>query len=339
VLTCESIKAVDGSGITIYGYSGDADLLQVSDASVERFAITTSTGGATIVLTFTDDAGAATITYDHDATAEFTCNHAFEALEIDTATIGATDGANAITITASTGVCAFAATPTGTDLDFSGTLYADKVYADQLEDEAGSGAPTMAHGVKLDTVTANSAAGVTVVGYAGDADLLQVADASTERFAITTSASADSIVLTFTDKDGAATLTYDHGATAEFNFNHAVEATEFNAGTFGAADGANAFTVADSTGVVAFAATPTGTDLDFSGTLYGDKVYADTIENEAGTGAPTFTHGLTLTGASSPPTATSTPEGCLWVTNGTPDGGKTAWKLYVFVNSTWTAVH
>lgn len=80
VITGESIKAVDASGITIFGYAGDADLLQVSDASVERFALTTSASAGALTFTFTDAADSATLVYDHDAAGVFTFNHAVDAL-------------------------------------------------------------------------------------------------------------------------------------------------------------------------------------------------------------------------------------------------------------------
>jgi ribosome biogenesis SPOUT family RNA methylase Rps3 len=78
---------------------------------VERFAITTTASAGAVVFTFTDAADVATITYDHDATAEFVVNHAWEALEIDSATYGAADGTNCMTVADSTGVGTFVKAP------------------------------------------------------------------------------------------------------------------------------------------------------------------------------------------------------------------------------------
>jgi hypothetical protein len=73
-----------------------------------------------------------------------------------------------------------------------------------------------------------------------------------------------------------------------------LDTPDVEAATLSARDGTTALTLTDSTGVVAFSATPTGTDLDFSGTLYADKLSADTLANEAGTGQPDLPYGATI---------------------------------------------
>lgn len=236
IITCESIKAVDGDGLMLYGYAGDADLLQVYDASTERFAVTTSTGAAAVVLTLTDATGSDTLTYDNgvftfsddlDAAGPVTGDSFTADANGDMVVSGtgafkggyveAADGTTVITLTNSTALATFAGVIDVSDVELATVSARDGTTAITLTDSTAlatfGGSITMATGKVLtaETIAAVDADGVTIKGYNSDADLLQVADVSTERWAITTSASADSVIETYTDKDGSDTLTYDAG--------------------------------------------------------------------------------------------------------------------------------
>jgi hypothetical protein len=265
-IKCESLTAVDSQGFLSYGSTGK--IWSFCDASTERFGVTTTTSAGAVVLTFTDAAGAATITYDHDATAEFVCNHGFEALELNSATIGAADGTNAITIADSTG----AITIPGAATSFSNV------------------ACTVGFG------TASSTTGSQVSVFDGGSD----------------------------NKPGALLLYKDNGNTVCI---------------FPRTDGTLAYHTAyptdDDADGVALGTFNMAADVDLTDT---NGTAADPDLSVAGV-ASFAKGGLILAASSAPPLATSTPEGCIWVTNGSPNGGKTAYKLYVFVNSTWTAVH
>jgi len=83
-------------------------------------------------------------------------------------------------------------------------------------------------------------------------------------------------------------------STALATFAGAIDAPDIELATASARDGQLALTFTSSTGVVVFAATPTGGSLDFSGTLECDILEADTITNEAGSGAPSATYGFVV---------------------------------------------
>ena len=93
---------------------------------------------------------------------------------------------------------------------------------------------------------------------------------------------------TLSARDGSLAITLSD-STGNVALAGVLDAIDAELATVSARDGSLALTLTDSTGVVAFAATPTGGSLDFSGTLECDVFEADTIVNEAGSGAPAFT--------------------------------------------------
>jgi hypothetical protein len=99
-------------------------------------------------------------------------------------------------------------------------------------------------------------------------------------------------------------MALDSSGDATFHNNVAVttmlDTPDVETGTVSARDGATALTITNSTGVVAFSATPTGTDLDFSGTLFGNQASVDFLADEAGTAAPDATYGLLVSEMAAP---------------------------------------
>lgn len=99
------------AGPIVYGYAGDAEIFTISDYSTDRVTISTSASAAALTLQFRDNAGVATLVFDHDAFAPFALNHALDIGELDVDTIGdGTDGTDALTI-ADTGAVSLVGNP------------------------------------------------------------------------------------------------------------------------------------------------------------------------------------------------------------------------------------
>lgn len=190
------------------------------------------------------------------------------------------------------------------DVRFDGGVILGDATGDTVTINADTVSMTDAGVIKLETIQFVDTTG------------LIIKDPSIGRITITTTGDPSDSDVSVAVKDGAGStvqtfLLWDDGDNrSEFS------AALYCSGTLGVAN------------VATFAA---DVDLDATGGTTADPDFS--VDGYAQVAK------LCIPASSSPPSATSTPEGEVWITNATPDGGMTAYKLYVFVNSAWAAVH
>jgi hypothetical protein len=181
----------------------------------------------------------------------------------------------------------------------TGVLKADSVYTDNLEDEAGTGAPMVQHGIN---VTGNVDASGTVYGDNGYFDNLANeagTAAPSATFGLTAAVNQDFAC------SGTGALKSDHledaagVAAADLsgaNITAKGNVTLDHATGILKADSAYVDKIEDEAGTgaptVQHSLNVTG-NVDASGTVYGDNGYFDNLANEAGAAAPSATFGLT----------------------------------------------
>jgi len=138
---------------------------------------------------------------------------------------------------------------------------------------------------------------------------------------------------------GAQTVTADvtlSGSGTDLLFNAA------NQNTIGAAAaGAKAVytrAVTNETGQALTVTGASGISLVGATTVTGNVLPEATGTRSVGSQAAQY-GAFELAPLSNPLTTSSTATGEFWLTNATPGAGKTAWKVYVFINGSWTALH
>ena len=309
--TPEGMLWWDSGTHSLKGWNGSAWKLGSTGTFSDIELSTISAADGTLALTLSNSTALATFAGVIDVS------------DVEAATVSARDGTLALTLTNSTGVVAFSATPTGTNLDFSGTLYGHTVKADHIADEAGTGGPSLTNGATFagDLLAAtDNARDIGVSGTEFKTAWVQNLDDGDGTVSVTAILAPDSIVSPgsihghaidstgdvtasvnvvalgevrsndYKDDTGHGGMVLDAAGDATFHNNVAVttmlDTPDIETATVSARDGTLALTLTNSTGNVAFSATPTGTNLDFSGTLYAHTVQADHLTNEAGNGAP-----------------------------------------------------